>query len=478
MMFTYTLFKRIQKFCCSKPLMLLIISLFIVAIIITGCTSTSISGRGLKARLVSGYPPNLLYYSPDSSTDFLIQVLVKNTGLSNSLGAVYVTGFDPDIIDVEQSSIPESFTYCTYFNSWRTFLDQGLGVVMVDPNKYALGLMCNKNSGIIITPTEQGWNFDFGNIDDIIGWLGQELGLGGLVGGVEGAFDWLCQNTGVCITGLSGECNLQGEGLHINLAGRTYFDFRKFSCNYLSIDTISKEAEMYGNYLLTMAELEGLTLDRDGFGKVFKVMGDNPNSPGGEEKVVTFDAHVKNFPPNAKAIKQEFDITLLYLYTTYAYKDICVDANPLAGVDEACKPVMRARFKTQKAPVIVESFDYAPGKDMHYYTIHVKNIGSGRVLYWGGLEAGRPGINDLVNFDDYDLVTVANVEVSGRKLVCDNGGLIRLDETGSGTITCSLPVSDWANRPAFFSGISVELWYGYQQKLKAKTNIERIGFTD
>ncbi|MCD6464339.1 hypothetical protein J7L02_02330 [Candidatus Woesearchaeota archaeon] len=441
---------------------------------IQGCLSTHSKGsKALSMTLIKGYPPSILYYEENpgllqEENTFKIQLLIHNHGLSNALAGVYVTGFDPNIIDLEHSNLPDTFTVCNYLGSWKTFLNQGLGLV-VDGSNFALGIQCNEHSGLTIRQTGNTFSFSGDDIEEFLGWfLGDVLGQQGFVQDFSQFFQNLCKSTAglLCFSGIDFNCQWEGSIFNKNL--------KNFKCAYLRVERISEEAKMYGDDLLTIAQTMGLKLDRDGFGQQFFIKGDNPLSPGGEDVILTFDGKVKAFPPQAKSITQQFKITLLYLYSTYAYQDICVDPSPEPRLDEACKPSKSKRFKPQKAPVIVDSFEYMPGGAYDYYLLRIRNVGDGRVVNWGALESARPGIRKLLNFQDFDIVQVHDVEIAGRKLLCENQGFLRLDDSGYGEITCRLPIKDWKNRPAFNAGISVTLWYGYTQELTTSMQIYKI----
>lgn len=94
--------------------------LIILAIVVSGCSigpnkgTTNYNKRyyqgydSLELKFVDESPPSRYYYDPEGYNEIPIVVEVKNKGASYAFGAMYIHGYDMNIIDVAGGSIPNN----------------------------------------------------------------------------------------------------------------------------------------------------------------------------------------------------------------------------------------------------------------------------------------------------------------------------------------------------------------------------------
>ena len=407
-------------------------------------TTKFLSGYdSIEVSLEPGSPPSKLFYSPTHPeiNDFEIAVRLKNKGASNALGAVYIIGYDPFILEIENSTPPSSTIFCG-IGSWVDLLQHvGVGVQRGSVN---IGFRCREESTTISIRNEE--NFE---IRDLFGALGEIL----------------------------------SENEHAKKLGELFnimnLDIKRtngkwdFVLNF-DFDLNSSEKYLYGQDMVLALNLERLT--EGGFGKGFCLEGDNRLFPGGDEDVVSFKARVKNLPQNAENTYTGVLVDVIYGYTTFASTDICIDPSPYRNELDVCKMTTTKRISGgQGAPVEVYQIDQEYARTAMLYTIHVRHRGKGRVIDIDALK--KAPYKDLLQEYDLNKVKIAKMWIGNTPLNpltnCDNEGVIYLDERGEGFITCHYDITDLENAPAFTTPISIELWYGYEQILKRDITIRK-----
>jgi hypothetical protein len=424
-----------------------VVILFLTVIFIVACNSTSnncasdlckdkkyfIGSQGVRVEVDPGSPPSrIYYYSKDTAgNNFQIGVTVKDVGASATKGGIYISGYDPAMINIEGINV-ERYTGSRWSNC----------VVDFDLTGESLGLF-------------QGWSGYYGcadqsfRFDDQANWeininkVGELLGLDS---------DFL-------------------QALNVNFgeeAGKARFTlgWSDASSQY-NLDMLNLGAGM-------LFSISSLNFNSNN-GREYLLRGNNYNFPGGEQDYLVFDGSITNWPKNLEESPQTFMITNCYAYTTYASPNVCIDPQPFAPGRKACTPKPITWSGSQGAPVAISRVEQENTPYSVVFTISVSNVGNGDVYDLGKVMKCSPYSNDKLMARDFNVVMVGDVRIGRQLLHCQpKDKIIRL-VNGKGQITCTYDLEYATARTGYMTPLIVELWYGYSETQTKYVTFKRAG---
>jgi hypothetical protein len=425
----------------KKTTLPLITVLLLAMLLIAGCSSMGgkktidsryyTGTRGVEIRLEDALPPSKMYYYGDvEDNTFDVTVEVKNQGSAWSRGGIFLSGYDPQMIQIDGiNPNPSSSRACR------------LDIGNIGFGKFGGVLRC----------------------DSLLVGLGEdytEVGLKNLFcsgGPYAGKFD---------------TSRLLGSNACSDFWYRRDGNNQRWSVDFGNPD-IDVEYANHGRLLITM--LQGLDFSRT-FGVEYLLAGNTYEFPGGETKYVNFKGNIVAWPPGLDSTQQTFLVTNCYLYATYAAPVVCIDPSPFSENRKVCTPKTYNGGGSQGAPVAVTSIEQENTPRQAIFTIHIKNVGSGRVYDPGALEICSPYSPARISNNELNVVYVGDIRVSGdlQRLDCSPNDFVRLDpKTREGIVTCAYDIPFEGLKSAYEAPLVVELWYGYEQTIQKTVSIKR-----
>lgn len=382
--------------------------------------------EGVRMEIEQGTPPpKIYYYSRDpSGSDFQIGVTVKNRGASFTKGGVYVSGYDPALIEIEGVNIPQidssRWTDCTLDilrgpnNGWGGFFgcnDQY--VSYADHNNWEIGM---RRIGELIGKNTSFWN----SLDLAIGQSG----------------------------------------------GRDTFS--------IGWDDVSIDLDLLNMGAGMTAVLSNLNFETY-YGKEYLLRGNTINYPGGEQDTMIFEGRVKSWPERLEQTEQTFVITDCYGYTTYASPNICIDPQPFAPGKKACEPKTTTFSGSQGAPVAITKVEQENTPYSVVFNIYISNVGGGQVYELGKIMKCSPYHPDRLIQRDFDVVYIGDVRIGRQQLVCQPDDYTVRLTNGKGQIQCTYDLEYTTARSGYMTPLIIELWYGYEQTQTKKVIFKKAG---
>ena len=389
--------------------------------------------QGVEMRLMNA--PSTMYYYSDQLREkeyggqATFDVQVQNRGASNARGAVFITGFGP--------------SYTIYR------MDDGSTV----------------------------------NIGEFYG--GCSIGFRGGSGTLSG-FSLNCPGIGSFFTdGDSWDFTARADEI---LREFDIVDLGDYNIRNLIVDGSSKGGEFdigaivegdisMSNFFhgkLHIALLNHIDLFREYGGMMFKLRGDNPTYPGGQQDIKTFEVEMDtDWPAGTDQMRVPYNIKSCYQYSTFASPQVCIDPNPQSGEEKVCNPNTVLNTRTQGGPVAVTNMEQINTGRSVELKFTIENRGSGTVWAPDKLERCSPYYQDRQKQRYHDEVWVGWAELGGRPLECDRYK-VNL-ENGRGQLRCTFDIRDAAQdiSSAYTEALRMELWYGYSQSIQRTLNVRR-----
>lgn len=383
--------------------------------------------EGVRMNFVSATdPPSRMYYYNDAESDsFYVTVNVQNIGASWTRGGIYVSGYDPSMIEIEEIDIPR--------------LASGWGDCTIDLG-FLGGLFtgqvgCSDTGFNAYTDTQGGFGIGFDSIGKLLG--------------IE-EDDWWTD------IGLTYES--MGNG------GKFSMDFGdNFNLNYLN----------NGKGLVIL--LSGLSFDRYN-GQEYLLHPDNYDYPGGEMEQIVFNGHIKDWPQGLDRTDRPmpFLVTNCYVYSTYAAPQVCIDPAPEDQTRKVCTPRKITFNGGNGAPVAITSIEQENTKRKVYFTLNIKNVAGGQIFDLGYMERCSPYYPGRLTTRELDKVYLMDARIGNTHLECtpDRGQGIRL-VNGQGQARCSYNMEYVTAKSAYETPLIVEVAYGYTDYMERRTMIKR-----
>jgi hypothetical protein len=380
-----------------------------------------------------------------------------------------VSGYDPNLIKISsrlgQNSITEGVSTNCY-NNIRIF----------NTGKYSVTRVC-------ADPRDFKYGFDVrggdGGVDSVTGSVGGDT--------ISGWADWVLSRVtqrdvdfftkyGIFDSGDIVTCGVQDgqAGCTINFDASAYNPFRA-SYGRLLLNTVG-----YG-------ELASCSNRCRIFppGAPTKILeGVSAEYPVGDALFYDYDIWLdrSKWNPRIEQLKQTFQVTACYFYTTSATPSVCVDPDPTVSRNEPCTTAPITFRESQGAPVKISRIEQRAQSGAIAYTLFIEHVGNGEVWLPGAFQQCGPYLPDRPDYRMRDAVQVLDVRMSGdlRQLRClpdtaKGEHIVRL-QNGKGQITCLYPVDPrvtGGSRQAYTSALSVEIGYVYQNIIKKDVIIHR-----
>ncbi len=444
----------------SKNKIFLILIMLAVLVFITGCGSSNTAKKyytgynSVEMRFLEDTPPTTMFY--DSQADINnfqentipINVELYNKGSSNSYGALFIHGFDPNIVAV-----------AGYTNTYPLYS----------------GVTRGGNTAVNGWYTGSG-DFAFGATGLQIGNSMVNFGASDINGKKVISFSTFSMNNAPLGTGFGSRSNLF---LGLNFQSRS----TGLVGQYSSINDGVIQARI-GAVLNPITRQMMNNFGWTGWLQNFELEGRNPNNPAGGMTVIEFPATILSLPPSLEEFRQRIMVTSCFDYVTHASSMVCIDPEPYSNVKKACKPQTVSLGGGQGAPVAITSIEQRPGRGRTTFVINVHHTKKGTYdeLYdYFSLYKCDPASGEVVKTNDKNIVYVGYVYLSNYDITmtCIPDQVIRLDDSGNGQITCSVEFPKGADdkvitTSAYEAPMEVELWYGYSKTIYKDVNVKRI----
>ena len=370
----------------------------------------------LTMNFVSDSPPYTFYYDPTSNNNEIpIVVEVKNKGASDAVGTIFVHGYDPHIMEVAGGP-----------TQWPTGANIGL-------------------SG------SSGTSFSFG--------------VSGRYAGV--ATSGRGTNVGAAFTTRTGGYQY-GAGVYSGAGGQSF----SFSVNSARVGSrvaypVMQSFMSYGSAY--------------SFNALIGLEGDSSTTPGGGTEVYEFPTYIYYLPPSLEQFRQPIMVTACYSYATHASTMVCVDPHPNSNTKKVCRPQTVSMGSGQGAPVAITSIEQQASSQKTVFTIHVRHNRQNsldEVYDYYSLDKCAPDSGQIVKSTDKNVVYINYIALSATDITANcvpSNGRIRLDESGSGEISCSVQFDQTlGNSGAYEAPLEIELGYGYSKNIYKEILIKRI----
>jgi len=433
----------------SKNKIFLTLSVLTLLILISGCSTTGTPQKyftgydSIEMSFLDNSPPTTFLYD-SQATDIKvntipIDVQVYNRGSSNSYGALFIHGFDPNMVAV-----------AGYTSTYPTSLYSG-------PVRGA-----NTFGGYY----DNSGNFAFTGLNIPIGSSSVNLGLISVGGQQAITF------SSIGINGQTfGDRSQLFNAMHLQTAGASIGAYPAISAGVVQGGV--------GSALntITIGLMSGFGWG--GWLKHFQLEGRNSNNPGGGMDVIEFPATMLSLPPSLEQFRQRIMVTSCFDYATHASSMVCIDPEPYSNVKKACIPTTVSLGGGQGAPVAITTIEQRPGRGRTTFVINVhltKKDTYDELYDYFSLYKCDPTSGETVKTNDKNVIYVGYVYLSDYDITmtCMPNQIIRLDESGNGQITCSVNFPTGMSTSAYEAPMEIELWYGFSKTIYRDVYVSQI----
>ena len=409
--------------------------------------------QGVVMRMDQTSPPANMYYYEDQLGEadagyaydiddnaFDIFVDVHNVGASWAKGGIFVSGYDPNMIQINEINIHR-------MDAWA---DCGL---------------------TLASTNQQGTNFF-----DSVGFSMSCLGVGGVYSYGQGQFGGAVSDLGNLFSTFTGDTydNTWWDDISIAYdnsypgAGQGgQFAFHMEMGQGFNYNNLNR-----GKGMLIL--LAGLSFQRYN-GIEYILAPDDYDYPGGEQTTIQFTGNIYTWPPGLDRVTgADFLVTNCYAYTTYAAPSICIDPDPYGTSEKVCIPKEITFNGGNGAPVAVTYIETENTKTRAMFTIHVANQGSGIIYDLMQMERCSPYYPGRLTSSYYDKIYLLDARIGNQRLQCTpsfSDG-IRLTN-GQGQFRCSYIHEYVGSRSAYETPLILELGYGYSESTRRSVSIKR-----
>ncbi len=366
-------------------------------------------------------PTTLFYYgnTPDpTANEFPVTLVADNNGASFVRGAVFISGYDPKLIQFDEIPITGSLaSACTL--SFSNFAATG----------FNFGVRCGDSFT---------WT---GNENNIF----QRVSAAGKTWFSDGP--WSKVNFNMFNYGHGSRVDIGwGDGL-------------------LSYDD-------RGHGLLLIALLGGLDFTKF-LGREYYLEPDSYEYPGGGVQYFEYTGHIRNWPAGADQIDQHFLATNCYMYTTFAAPMVCIDPSPYSTGRKVCSPSTTSWSSGNGAPVTITRVVQENTPRTAAFQITVRNTGGGTVYNPGSLEKCSPYYPGGARSSDLDTIWIGDVFIGDQRLHCTPEHQLRL-QNGEAQFTCIYQIEYGQIASAYQTPLVIELWYGYSMTIDHHVVVKRV----
>lgn len=390
--------------------------------------------EGVNMQWSDNTPPSKLYYYSDGNpedNEFDITVQIDNEGASLSQGAVFISGYDPTMIQIEGVD-PDQFT----------IKDCSFNMLALNSNMFAnFNAQCAGVGGVQINDDQ--WRLNIENIGENLNALGVDI--------------WNSEE-------ILRDFDLTVEGSNDDVTGVS-----------LGFNDPNVNLDLYGRgvgLLVFASSIPNVDFDN---GQKYVLAGDNYYYPGGQMDYVDFHAEIAQWPDALDETYQTFLVTNCYFYATEATPLVCLDPEPYSADKKVCTPGTIAFKGSQGAPVAVTSVQQENTRTKAFFHITISNVGNGRVYNPLSINKCNPyGGGGRTTERDLNMVYLGQVRIGNDYLDCvPTNRWVRL-QNGQGQITCSYDYRYGDIRSAYETPLMLELYYGYGQTMQKQVYIKRV----
>ncbi len=408
--------------------------------------------------------------SADLYEAFRLQLVVANTGRADGIAAIYITGYDPNLfvvhpfgpftMDLGARSCWQG-TAGRIDNQWDAYI-----ACINERDMIGIGVQWGDERSLRLDTRDV-------NIGELLGRI-PEL-WGGESSRALHFFDRVFGPVNL-------NCNWQGsrpEG-DISIGGSSSgcsFSFR-YPHEYLNRPsrgtlTLAHYAALVRDCKNGCILVPSALLAQDYLG------GNTDQTPGGERVNIDVGVWVdrNRWPENYLRHDQLFQVSTCALYTTYLTPSVCIDPTPaVSAADKACVAGRIPLEQNQGAPIRVSRIDQVSQGPRIMFTIHVENVGGGRVFSPGAIDMCSPATPSVFSRELIDIVKVIDARLIGttEALDCGTTGQIRLRD-GRGQINCFYELTPQSVRAgAYQTALNLELGYLYRTTQTVQSTIHRI----
>jgi hypothetical protein len=425
--------------------------LVFMVILLSSCNQGGDSGEGSWDTGTSGIdvnwassatPPPRFFYS-DYSDSFEIDVLVKNKGSSYSKGGVYLSGFNPDIFEVE-----------------------GYTLNRADLDKAACGVSLSMQGSGDSSSLQGGIRCE--QAGDI--WYGDEDNYGIKVESLGSVFDLF----GVEMSDVFGDTfapfleNLGGEFRRIDGKNTWGLDWSwSFGDLMTNIEYLER-----GVGLITWAAPVSFSKFN---GDEYTLGGRSAVNPIGDMEEVSFPVTLQTWKPELDRTKYTFMVTNCYMYSTFANPMVCIDPMPDSEDSKVCQVKRSQSLGTQGAPVAITRLEQESTPKMTIFTIYFRNSGNGDIIDLQQMEKCSPYYPGELRSNAKNAVYIALVRVGENILKCTPQSPVRITNSGEGVFTCIYDHDYLTTRSGYETPLAIELWYGYKNEITKSMELRYAG---
>ncbi len=424
----------------------ILLSIIVLTLILAGCSQFRqnpeereyYQGReGVDISFEQNSPPTQLFYR-GNPVEFDIAVNVENEGSSLTKGGIYLSGYDPSIIDIEEiEEDKDFFNMCNIdignldFGSFRGYLQcQRFDLGVLGQPKVGVSL----DGGVFIT------------LDD--------LNLGNALDNLFNT-DFF---TSMGVDQTSVNLDTRGDGYRIDVD----FESAQWDPNIGS----------RGRFLLSAWAPIDFTINQ---GRQFLLKGDNPRFPGGERETITYHGEVRQLPEGRDETTQPIMATSCYLYATYAAPEVCIDLQPYSEGEKTCRRKTH-NFNSQGAPVAIKSVSQQPAGEEIMFKMKIENVGDGQVYNPLKIHKCSPYYPAPATREDTNTLVLGMVYIGDQMLECiPENHTVNL-YNGQGIAKCIYKPDEEnvVSNTGYTTPLVAELWYGYSETIRRNVKIQRI----
>lgn len=410
--------------------------------------------EGIRMSIVPGSTPDRMYYYSDQLHDtdnnLMFNVEVQNTGSADSIGGIYVSGYDPNLIKMDGIII----------NSERGgWGDCDFGGMYSANDNWLANIGCRIWGNDVYTTVGQDGR--------LIKEVGGRVNFGSIIDNLPVAED------------TKGDLQSAFGDMNLNFVVDTENDKQWFGVDWRTSDfdfSGTYNGRMGVAYITTLyGDLLGHSVVNHAHGQEYFLLGNRPTYPGGQQDVLVFTGYVDSWPRGLEQTEQIFMFTNCYVYTTYADPQICVDPYPDSTDNKVCTPKTITYPKGQGAPIAVTKIEQENTPREILFTIHIENKGRGQVFSPMSIHKCDPLVAERVRSTDLDQVFLMDVRIANewQQLECPSGRVIRLDpKTGRGQVVCRYPIK-YAVKSAYQTPLVLSFLYGYSDTMQKRVLIKR-----
>jgi hypothetical protein len=399
-----------------------------------------------------------------------INLLLANVGGSTSAGGLFVSGYDPNLIEIRARAGERPINDGTSKSSCAHNVVVGSGDV------YDVMVFCQRTDGITVggRTTNQGTDITLGNIPvgDLLTSAIEEI-TGKNVG-------WISRS-GLFNSGRV-DCSFRDGGQSCRIMfgnpnadpNRALYGFLLLNMLYTEIANCENNCRLFPPRFETGQVLYGVS----------------PEYPNGDSIYMNYDIFVKRdrWPTLLNELDQRLQITACYYYSTTITPTVCIDPDPSSTRNDPCDGTAPMIWRgSQGAPIQVSKIQPRSTPGGTLFDIEVRHVGNGNFFQPGSLDQCGPYSPSRPDLSRQQVVQLLSARVAGelQQLRCtpvttdpqsDKELVLVRMQNGVGRLSCyySYDQIPLRSRQAYQTALTLEFGYLYQNVVTKDITIHRI----